>query len=48
MVKLSKCKAWNFKDFSYVSGDNEDTSKVTKTFHLVCKELYADKDLVRL
>ena len=38
MVKLSKCKAWNFKEFSYVHEDTE----VTKICCLVCKEFYAD------
>ena len=42
-VKLPKCKAWNFKEFSYVYEANEDPSKVTKIFCLACKEFYAHK-----
>ena len=42
MVELSKCKTWNFKEFSYVCEDTEDPSKVTKIFCLVCKEFYTD------
>ena len=42
MVELSKCKACNFKEFSYDCEDTEDPSKVAKIFCLVCKEFYAD------
>ena len=42
MVELSKCKACNFKEFSYDFEDTEDPSKVAKIFCLVCKEFYAD------
>ena len=42
MVKQLSCKAWNFKEFSYVCEDTEDPLKVTKIFCLVCKEFYAD------
>ena len=42
MVKQLRCKAWNFKEFSYVYEDTEDPLKVTKIFCLVCKEFYAD------
>ena len=37
-VKLPKCKASNFKEFSYVYEANEDPSKVTKIFCLACKD----------
>ena len=46
MVKLSKCKASNFKEFSCLWRHCR-SSKVTKIFCLACTEFYADNKYER-
>ena len=40
MVKLSKAKEWNLKEFSFLCVDVGDLSKVTKIVCVTCKEFY--------